>query len=82
MVKREWYCNITTDATAGVTELDERVSALIDKFKLGALIVVNKWDIRGDVEYKNMIDEVRDKLKFLHYAPILTVSAKSGTESR
>jgi len=78
MLKESDIAILLLDATAGVTELDERVSGLIDKFKLGALIVVNKWDIRGDVEYKNMIDEVRDKLKFLHYAPILTVSAKSG----
>ncbi len=65
------------DATAGVTELDERIAGLIDKYKLGALIVVNKWDIRGDVEYKEAIEEIRDELKFLHYAPILTVSAKT-----
>jgi len=65
------------DATAGVTELDERIAGLIDKYKLGALIVVNKWDIRGEKEYKEAIEEIRDELKFLHYAPILTVSAKT-----
>ena len=65
------------DATAGVTELDERIAGLIDKYKLGALIVVNKWDIRGEKEYKEAIQEIRDELKFLHYAPILTVSAKT-----
>ncbi len=65
------------DATAGVTELDERIAGLIDKYRLGALIVVNKWDIRGEKEYKEAIQEIRDELKFLHYAPILTVSAKT-----
>ncbi len=65
------------DATTGVTELDERIAGLIDKYKLGALIVLNKWDIRGEKEYKEAIEEVRDELKFLHYAPILTVSAKT-----
>jgi GTP-binding protein len=66
------------DATVGVTELDERVAGLIDKYGLGALIIANKWDIRGEKEYKEMIDDIRDELKFLHYAPILTVSAKTG----
>jgi GTP-binding protein len=66
------------DVTVGVTELDERVAGLIDNYKLGVLIVVNKWDIRGEREYEEVIYEVRDKLNFLHYAPILTVSAKSG----
>jgi GTP-binding protein len=65
------------DATTGVTELDERIAGLIDKYKLGALIVVNKWDIRGEKEYKEAIQEIRDELKFLHYAPIITVSAKT-----
>ena len=65
------------DATAGVTELDERIAGLIDKYKLGALIVVNKWDIRGEKSYEEAIEEIRDELKFLHYAPILTVSAKT-----
>ncbi len=65
------------DATAGVTELDERIAGLIDKYKLGALIVVNKWDIRGEKSYEEAITEIRDELKFLHYAPILTVSAKT-----
>ncbi|ADV45916.1 ribosome biogenesis GTPase Der [Nitratifractor salsuginis] len=65
------------DATTGVTELDERIAGLIDKYKLGALIVVNKWDIRGEKEYKEAIQDIRDELKFLHYAPIITVSAKT-----
>ncbi len=78
MLEQSDIAILLIDATAGVTELDERVAGLIDKFKLGALIVVNKWDIRGDKSYQEMIDEVRDELKFLHYAPILTVSAKSG----
>jgi len=66
------------DASVGVTELDERIAGLIVKYKLGALIVINKWDIRGEREYKEAIEEIRDELKFLHYAPIITVSAKTG----
>ncbi len=69
---------IMIDATVGVTELDERIAGLVDKYKLGALIVINKWDIRGDKEYKEAIEEIRDELKFLHYAPVITISAKSG----
>ncbi len=66
------------DATAGVTELDERIAGLVDKYKLGCLIVVNKWDIRGETEYKEAISDIRDELKFLHYAPVITISAKTG----
>ncbi len=78
MLKNADIAILVIDATEGVTELDERVAGLIDKYKLGSLIVVNKWDIRGEKEYKEMVSEIRDKLKFLHYAPLITISAKTG----
>ncbi len=78
MLKNADIALLVIDATDGVTELDERIAGLIDKYKLGTLIVLNKWDIRGDKEYKEAIENVRDKLKFLHYAPIITISAKTG----
>jgi GTP-binding protein len=66
------------DATVGVTELDERVAGLIEKHKLACLIVINKWDIRDGKSYEDMVDDIRDELKFLHYAPLITISAKTG----
>ncbi len=78
MLKDADIAILLIDATVGVTELDERIAGLIDKYKLGALIAINKWDIRGQKEYKEAIDDIRDELKFLHYAPIITISAKSG----
>ena len=78
MLKEADIAILVIDATTGVTELDERIAGLIDKYKLGALIAINKWDIRGEKEYKEAIDDIRDELKFLHYAPIITISAKTG----
>ena len=66
------------DATVGVTELDERVAGLIEKHRLACLIVINKWDIREDKSYEEMTNDIRDELKFLHYAPLITISAKTG----
>ncbi len=66
------------DATVGVTELDERVAGLIEKHRLACLIVINKWDIREDKSYEEMVDDIRDELRFLHYAPLITISAKTG----
>ncbi|SFV64146.1 GTP-binding protein EngA [hydrothermal vent metagenome] len=66
------------DATVGVTELDERVAGLIDKHRLACLIVINKWDIREDKNYEDAVNDIRDELKFLHYAPLITISAKTG----
>jgi GTP-binding protein len=66
------------DASVGITELDERIAGITEKYKLGTLIVLNKWDIRGERTYEEAIQEVRDELKFLHFAPVLTLSAKTG----
>ncbi len=66
------------DASVGVSELDERVAGLIEKHKLACLIVLNKWDIKGDKSYETATQDIRDELKFLHYAPLITISAKTG----
>lgn len=66
------------DATVGVTELDERVAGLIEKHRLACLIVVNKWDIKEDKTYEKVVEEIRDEMKFLHYAPLITISAKTN----
>jgi GTP-binding protein len=66
------------DSTQQISELDERVAGLIEEYKLACLIVLNKWDIKDDRTYEEVVDDVRDELKFLHYAPFLTISAKTG----
>ena len=68
------------DANDGVTEQDTKIAGLIHEEGKGAIIVVNKWDMlekeTGTLErYRK---EVTEKLKFMDYAPILFISAKSG----
>ena len=45
---------------------------------MACLIVLNKWDIKEDRSYEEVVDDIRDELKFLHYAPFITISAKTG----
>jgi len=68
---------LVIDAKNGIAELDERIAGLIDKHRTGAIIVMNKWDENKE-EYKKFVDEVRLRFKFLYYAPIIAVSAKTG----
>jgi len=68
---------LVIDAKEGIAELDERIAGLIDKHKTGAIIVMNKWD-ENKKEYKKFVDEVRLRFKFLYYAPVIAVSAKTG----
>ena len=67
---------LVLDASEKFKELDERIANLVDKFELGCIIVLNKWDVAYDT-YEECIAEVRDRFKFLAYAPIVTVSALS-----
>ncbi len=69
---------LVLDATEKISELDERIAGITEKFKLGTVIVLNKWDARGDKTYEEAVEEVRDELKFLNYAPVLTISALTG----
>ena len=78
MLKEADIALLIIDATVGVLELDERIANLIEKYKLGCLIVLNKWDIRDDITYEKATEDIRDELKFLHYAPLITISAKTG----
>jgi GTP-binding protein len=68
------------DANDGVTEQDTKIAGLIHEEGKGVIIVVNKWDAlekeTGTLEkYKK---EVIDRLKFMDYAPVLFISAKTG----
>jgi GTPase len=68
---------ILLDATEGITEQDERVVGLAHEEGKGIILVLNKWDLVQDKEegYKKFLDDVRFRLKFADYAPVLTISA-------
>jgi GTP-binding protein len=78
MLKKANLVLLMLDSTTQISELDERVAGLIEEHKLACLIVLNKWDIKEDRTYEEVVDDIRDELKFLHYAPFITISAKTG----
>jgi GTP-binding protein len=67
---------LVLDASEDFTELDERIANLVEKFELGCIIVLNKWDAKKH-DYETSLQMVRDRFKFLSYAPVITVSALS-----
>jgi len=67
---------LVLDSSEPFKELDERIANLADKNHLGVILVLNKWDKRLN-GYKESIDDIRDRFKFLAFAPIITVSALS-----
>lgn len=68
---------LVLDAGEEFKELDERVAGYVDKYKTGCIIVLNKWD-KALHDFKETTTQVREKFKFLEFAPIITVSATTG----
>lgn len=79
-VERADVCLIMIDATAGITEQDEKIAGLSHEAGKAAIIVVNKWDIveKDNSSVKKFTDDIREALSYMPYAPILFVSAKTG----
>ena len=68
------------DAQDGVTEQDTKIAGLIQDEGKAAIVVVNKWDAiekeTGTLEHYRK--EVLEALKFMDWAPVLFLSAKTG----
>jgi len=67
---------LVLDAKNGIVELDEKIGGLIQKHKNACIIVGNKWD-EAKMDYKKFEQEVKERFKFLDYAPFMVVSAKT-----
>jgi GTP-binding protein len=74
MLERSDIALLVLDASEGFHELDEKIAGLVDKHQLATIIVLNKWDERI-YQYEEAVRIIRDKFKFLYFAPILTISA-------
>ncbi|WP_299980990.1 ribosome biogenesis GTPase Der [Desulfobacula sp.] len=71
---------ILIDSDEGITDQDITIAGYAEDRGCGALFLLNKWDLL-DKERKNIkkyMKELRDKSKFLSYAPAMTVSALTG----
>ncbi len=79
-VDRADLCLFLIDAAEGPTEQDAKIAGYAHDNKKASIIVVNKWDqIEKETNtLKRMEDEIRTILSFNHYAPLLTISVKTG----
>jgi GTP-binding protein len=69
---------LVIDAHEGVSHQDQRLAERVDAAGTAIVIVLNKWDLLdAEGRAKAKID-VADRLAFLAYAPVLTVSALTG----
>jgi GTP-binding protein len=72
---------IILDSTEGIVEQDTKIIGRVVRARKGCLILVNKWDLRrndpGAVE--KIRRELKRRLSFIAYAPILFISALKET---
>jgi len=71
---------VVIDATEGVTAQDATVAGYAEEAGKAALILVNKWDAgeHAQDDAKKFEEQFRFKMKFLSYAPLEFISAKTG----
>jgi len=77
MLEKANLALVVLDASEPFADLDEKIAGLVDEYGLGTIIVLNKWDENMDT-FKKIEEEIRRRFRFLYYAPIIAVSAKTG----
>lgn len=69
------------DAVEGVTSLDANIAGYAVESGCSVIIAVNKWDALEEKETNTIYrfeDDLRQKMKFLDWSPMLTISALNG----
>jgi GTP-binding protein len=72
---------LVLDATDGLTAQDAHVAGYVVEEGRGLVIAVNKWDIvegKTHRTFDEFVATLRRDLPFIDYAPVLSVSAKTG----
>ena len=71
---------LVLDAESGMREMDATIGGEVVDAGAGVVVAVNKWDLAGErgLHERRFGESVRDELKFLAWAPVVFISAKSG----
>lgn len=71
---------VLLSAEEGPTEQDAKIVGLAHDQGRGIVLVVNKWDAieKDHTSVKKFEEDIRETFKFVPYAPLIFISAKSG----
>jgi GTP-binding protein len=69
---------LVLDASEGVLGLDATIAGYAHEEGRALILCVNKWDVSREKNKRAFAESIKDELKFLDYAPIAFISAKSG----
>lgn len=84
-IKRADLCLLVVDCAEGAKMQDRKIAQLILEEQKPCILVMNKFDLyHPSAKMKDRMDELEDKMRreffFLHYAPLIAVSAKKGQQ--
>ncbi len=79
-VERADVCLLVIDGAEGITEQDEKIAGIAHEAGKPCIIVVNKWDAveKDNSTYETFKKDIYTSLSYMTYAPMITLSAKTG----
>jgi GTP-binding protein len=79
-IERADVAVVVLDADEGLREMDATIGGEVLEAGAGVVLAVNKWDLAVEkkLAQRAFEREVRDELKFLPWAPVVFLSAKTG----
>jgi len=80
-IDRAQVCLLVLDAHEGLSDQDARLAGLIADKGRACVILLNKWDALPDKDnatFGQHVKAVQDKLDFIKWAPIVTISGLTG----
>ncbi|MGO2084049.1 ribosome biogenesis GTPase Der [Vagococcus sp.] len=78
-IERSDVALVVLNAEEGIREYDKRIAGFAHEAGKGIIIVVNKWDTldKDNHTMKEFEEDIRKEFRYLDYAPIVYVSAKT-----
>ena len=79
-IGRADVCVLVLDARDELTAQDAHVAGYVVDEGVGLVLAINKWDLveKDDKTFDSFVDRIRRQAPFLHFAPILAISALTG----
>ncbi len=73
-------CVLVLDARDGLAAQDAHVAGYVVDEGVGLVLAINKWDLveKDDKTFEEYVDRIRREAPFLHFAPIVAISALTG----
>lgn len=70
---------VVMDSTEAPTMQDLHVAGVANESMRPFMVLLNKWDLAGNTtQGEDLVDRVKGRLRFAPFAPLLTISARTG----